>query len=428
MIHSHYTRNILNIEDKNIHFFENCLETKKIKGIVTKIFHALLTYTPDYCPICGTLSASSNNIIKWGFKKNCKIKIPKVSNYNTILNLHKQRFYCKHCNNTFIASTPLIDRGKQISNNSKLSITLNLMSKNSEKDTAFRNNVSTNTANRILSNISKDKLIANNGKLPSVMGIDEFKATKDTKSKMALIIVDHNSKNIFDINSSRFSNDIEKYFKRYSKKERDKVKFITVDLYKPYYQLFSKLFRKAIIVPGRFHIVLQIRNALDKTRINLCKKSNPNYNKLKKYWKLILKFNEDLDCKTKRYSPNFRKDISEYDIVNYLINTNSELKATYNIYQGILKSIRTKDKDTFCKIIHHYDSNISIHAKKAIKTFLDMEKYIINAFKYDYSNGIVEGTNNVIKSIKRSAYGYRKFTHFKARIMLVKGRYNNLFA
>ena len=42
-----------------------------------------------------------------------------------------------------------------------------------------------------------------------------------------------------------------------------------MDLYKPYYKLMKKLFKNAILIPDRFHIVIQIRNALDKTRINL---------------------------------------------------------------------------------------------------------------------------------------------------------------
>ena len=46
------------------------------------------------------------------------------------------------------------------------------------------------------------------------------------------------------------------------------------------------------------------------------------------------------------------------------------------------------------------------------------------AFDYEYSNGIVEGTNNLIKQIKHTAYGYRKFKHLKARVMLIKGLYN----
>ena len=57
-----------------------------------------------------------------------------------------------------------------------------------------------------------------------------------------------------------------------------------------------------------------------------------------------------------------------------------------------------------------------------------MENYLLNSFDYDLSNGVVEGINNLIKQIKHSACGYRKFKHFKFRIMLIKGLYNPIKA
>lgn len=431
MSQSNYTRNILNIKDENIIFAENCLETIKIKGITTKVFRGKLTYTPSVCPNCGCLyESNSETIIKYGFKKNCKIKLPKVSNYNTILLLDKQRFYCKYCHSTFIANTDLVDFHKQISNNTKTSIKLELMEKGTEKDIARRNNVSSSTVNRILHSISEDKLIKNSGKLPSVFGIDEFKATKDTISKMAFIIVDQNKHNIFDINNSRLSLDIEKYFKRYSKKERDNVKFITMDLYKPYYSLMSKLFRKATLISDRFHIVIQVRDALDNTRIKLCNKTNPDYRKLKKYWKLILKKEDELDDKKKKYSPCFRKEMTQKDIVTYIINTNKTLYNDYQIYQGLIKAINDRDKKTYLNIVHNNKNNkyISKKMRKTLKTYINLEEYIINSFDYEYSNGITEGMNNLVKQIKHSACGYKKFNHLKARVMLIKGLLNPIKA
>ena len=427
MTHNDYTKLILNIKDDNIYFYDNLLTIENIKGIDTKVFHAYLTYIPEYCPKCGHINESTDDIIKWNFKKNCDIKITKACGYNTILRLDKQRFYCKNCNRTFIASTSIVDFHKQISNDTNLNIKLELMQKGAEKDIARRNNVSNNHVNRILDSISEDKLVKNNGFLPEVLGIDEFKATKDTKSKMALIIVDQVRANIFDINNSRLSKDIESYFNMYPKKERDKVKFITIDLYKPYYKLLKKIFRNAILIPDRFHIDIQVRDALDHTRIKLCVKSNPNYRKLKKYWKLILK-NEDELSNKKHYSKCFRKDVSQVDIVTYLINTNEELYNTYQIYQGIIKAIDTRDKDKFLNIIHHHPKDISKYMKKALRTFRNMEKYIVNALDYEYSNGITEGMNNLIKQIKHTACGYRKFKHLKARVMLIKGLLNPIKA
>ena len=428
MTHTDYTKKNLNIKDENIYFYENCLEIVNIKGIDTKVFHGYLTYTPDHCPKCGCVNESFNDIIKWDFKRNCKIKIPKACSYNTLLILDKQRFYCKHCNKTFTATTNVVDYHKQISNDTKTSIILELMEKGPEKDIARRNNVSSSSINRILDSISEDKLIKNNGHLPSILGIDEFDATKDTISKMAFIIVDQVKANIFDINNSRLSLDIEKYFKHYSKKERDRVKFITMDLYKPYYKLMSKLFKNAILIPDRFHIVIQVRNALDKTRIKLCNKSNPDYKKLKKYWKLILKDKRDLNKKDKKYQKCFRREMTQDEIVTYLINTDKELYETYQIYQSILYSIDTRNKKIFLSVINGKNKNVSKYMKKALKTFRDMKQYILNAFDYEYSNGIVEGTNNLIKQVKHAACGYRKFSHLKARIMLIKGLLNPIKA
>ena len=426
MTHTDYTKLILNIKDNNINFNENCLESKNIKGKETKVFYGYLTYIPEICPKCGAINEGYNDIIKWNWKRNCKIKLPKISGYNSLLVLDKQRFLCKHCNKTFTASTDVVDYHKQISNNTNLNIKLELMKKGSEKDIAERNNVSSNHVNRILDEIAKDKLIKNNGKLPTIMGIDEFNATKDTISKMAFIIVNQDKHNIFDINNSRLSFDIEKYFKRYSVQERDKVKFITMDLYKPYYKLMHSLFKKAILIPDRFHIIIQVRNALDSTRISQCNKSNPNYRKLKKYWKLILKKEEELDNENKKYNKHFRKEITQKDIVTYLINTDDKLYNDYQIYQGIEKAINNRNKELFFNIVNNNinNKNISKKMKKALKTFKNMEQYICNSFDYEYSNGIVEGINNVIKQIKHSACGYKKFNHLKARVMLIKGLLN----
>ena len=143
---------ILNIKDKNVYILNN-IEEKMIKNVNHKVFEGFLTYKPESCPACGVIN-NSNDIIKWGFRKNCKIKIPNISNCKSLLILHKQRFLCKHCNNTFIAETNLIDKNKNISNNTELQIRLELMNKQSEKDIALRTNVSVSKIDRVLNKIS----------------------------------------------------------------------------------------------------------------------------------------------------------------------------------------------------------------------------------------------------------------------------------
>ena len=135
---------------------------------------------------------------------------------------------------------------------------------------------------------------------------------------------------------------------------------------------------------------------------------------------IIIKNENDLSSK-KIYSKHFHKEISQIDMVNYMINTNNTLKADYKCYQGIINSLKNKDLNKFKQIINHPNINLSIRMKNALKLYRENIKYIENTFNYNINNGIIEGTNNLIKSIKRIAFGYKRFDHFVSRIFLIKG-------
>ena len=185
-----------------------------------------------------------------------------------------------------------------------------------------------------------------------------------------------------------------------------KTRVLVIDDNKNLIMMIKEYFKNnADISIDRFHIVIQAYNALNITRVKLCHKSNPNYNKLKHYWRLIVKNKKELS-NNKKYSKYFKKEISQKEIVQHLINTDKTLKATYNCYQGIINSLKEKNFNKFKSIVN--DKNKYI-------------EYIENSFKYDINNGIIEGTNNLIKCLKRIAFGYRRYDHFIARIFLIKG-------
>ena len=422
MTHNDYTKEILNIKDKNVFFDENCLEIKYINGVETKIFHGKLTYTPFYCEYCGCINEGYNDIIKWNWKRNCKVKHTKVCNYNSIVLIDKQRFLCKHCHHTFIARSNMVDFHKHISNDVITSIKLDLMNKISEKDIAKNHNVSHNFVNRILNSLSRKAVLP--GPLPTIMNFDEFKATKDTKGKMAFIITNTKTHKTFDILESRKANYIKNYFFRFSRKERLAVKFIIIDLFAPYYNLFKQIFPNATIISDRFHIVAQANNAFKSTRIKIMKADKKNYKKLKYYWKLLQIYEDDLDDTKEFYSPHFHCYLTQKEIVQFLLDDSPVLEENYHIYQDIIRTIRNRDFSSFSKIINTKYSLISEYMLKALKTYNKFKSFIFNSFKYNFNNGVIEGTNNLIKCIKRIAFGYRSFYHFKTRILLVTGIYS----
>ena len=52
------------------------------------------------------------------------------------------------------------------------------------------------------------------------------------------------------------------------------------------------------------------------------------------------------------------------------------------------------------------------------KTFLKDKEKIVNSLQLHYSNAKLEATNNLIKLIKRNAFGFRNFDNFKKRIFI----------
>ena len=191
-------------------------------------------------------------------------------------------------------------------------------------------------------------------------------------------------------------------------------------MYSPYISLIKKMFPNSKIIIDRFHLVNLISTSLNKTRINIMKNDKKNYNKLKRYWKLILKSQEELDNSKWKKWCCFDNLMTQSDIVNYLVNTNIELKETYEVYQNILYSLKNNDFNQLEMLINNKYNNISNYMKTSIKTLKEYLPYIKNTLSNPYHNGFVEGNNNFIKVLKRIAFGFRSFRRFKARIMICK--------
>ncbi len=83
-----------------------------------------------------------------------------------------------------------------------------------------------------------------------------------------------------------------------------------------------------------------------------------------------------------------------------------------------LYAINKRNFNTFRHLTEkHYNRNNKL-LKTSIKTFKKYLDHIKNSLSYNYSNGPLEGINNKIKVIKRTAFGYRSFLNFRRRIFI----------
>lgn len=252
------------------------------------------------------------------------------------------------------------------------------------------------------------------------MCFDEFKSVKSAAGAMSFIFCDSLTGNIVDIVEDRRLHVLKDYFLRYSKKARYSVKTIVIDMYRPYISLIKAVFPKAQIIIDKFHIYQLFSRALNKTRINVMNRDKKNYNKWKKYWKLLLKDQSKIDFVTYKYHRCFKKYMREIDIINYLLALDTELKSAYDLYHHFRFCIKTKDFDRLWKTLLAKQKSVCGYMKTAVKTLMKYKTYVENTCKYDYNNGVLEGINNLIKTIKRIAFGYRCYYHLKNRILIIR--------
>lgn len=375
-----------------------------------------MTYQPKACYKCGHVFDA--RIIKHGFKTSF-IKIPSVSGFDTYLNLRKQRYFCKHCQSTFILQTDVVDKNCCISNNTKSAIALQAKEKISEKDIAKSHNVSHSTVSRVI-----DSFYAYNkpnyNYLPTHLCFDEFKSVKSAAGAMSFIFCDSETGKIVDIIEDRRLHVLKDYFLRYSKQTRFSVQTIVIDMYSPYISLIQDVFPKAKIIIDKFHIIQLFSRALNKTRIKVMNQDKKHYNKLKKYWKLLLKDQTKIDYTNYTYHRCFRKLMREIDIIHYLLKLDPELKASYELYHDVRYCMKNKDFELLKKALVTKYKSVSSYMKTAINTIRKYINYVGHTLTYDYNNGVLEGINNKIKVIKRIAFGYRCFYHFKNRILITQ--------
>ena len=410
--------NLLNIEDKNIKLTQNFYKVENFNGISYKVIEGILTYEPPFCPRCGCIFDKKQTYEKNGFKSS-DILMLDVCNHGCILRLNKQRFLCHSCHKKFFARTKIVNDGCFISNQVKYAIALELKNKISEKDIANRYRVSPNTVERIIDSYYETKKLYKNY-LPEVLSFDEFKSVKSADGAMSFHMCDGRTGKTLDIVEDRRLNSLLRYFAYFTHNARSKVKLIVIDMHSPYISLIQKMFPNAQIIIDKFHLVNLISTSLNKTRINIMKHDKKNYNKLKRYWKLLLKSQDELNNSKWKKWWCFNEVMTQSDVVNYLININDELRETYDVYQNILYALKHNNYIQLKASLYDTNDKISTYMKKSIKTLKNYLPHIKNTLFNPYHNGFVEGNNNFIKVLKRIAFGFRSFRRFKARIMICK--------
>ena len=397
-----FITNSLGIKDKNI-IILNYLDSKTHKEIIAK-----LDYPAPKCHNC------HGQMAKYDFQKESKISYLECAGYKTLIRLRKRRFRCKVCGKMAVAETSLVKKNHQISTIVNQKITQTLIEKIPITAIAESLSISTST---VIRKLKEFKFKTDLSSLPTHMSWDEYGFKK---GKMSFIAQDFDSRKIVAILDGRTQVTIRNHFLRYSRQVRSRVKVIIMDMFSPYYDIARKLFPNAKIVLDRFHIVQHLSRAMNRVRIQIMNqfdRRSHEYKALKRYWKLIQQDSRKLSDK-RFYRPTFRSHLTNKEVLEKLLSYSQELRQHYNLYQLLLSHFQEKQTEHFFSLIEETISSVNPIFQTVFKTLSKDKDKIMNALELPYSNAKLEATNNLIKVIKRNAFGFRNFDNFKTRILI----------
>ena len=417
MSHSDFIKFLFDMQDPNISITSQDFYKQQKKGSYSKVISATLTKDSSSCPHC-----HSHNTVKNGTKV-AHIRYLPFQNYPITIALKKQRFFCKECRHSFILDTPIAKKKDSISRTLKLAVLEKLKENISLSLIAKEYRISVPTVQRIMQTGYLSYELSKSF-LPKVLCFDEFKSTKDSDGAMSFLFMDGETHKILDIVENRKLYALEDYFSRFPYEVRCQVQYIVMDMYSPYMSLTKRYFPKANIILDNFHIINLVNRSFNKSRIqqmNLEKTKNPKlYRIMKRDWKFYL-----LDClklsEKRSYCRSFQQMISPSERVDYVMSKKENLRQDYNFYQNIMYAMKKKNFQLFEKYLEIPSKQLSSAMQVSWKTLRKYRDYIQNSLETNYSNGPLEGTNNFIKSVKRAAFGFRRFSHFRQRILIMKG-------
>ena len=146
------------------------------------------------------------------------------------------------------------------------------------------------------------------------------------------------------------------------------------------------------------------------------KKSLP-YRALKNHLRLFQMDSRKLSLNS-FYSKTFRQTLVPHEIIEKALVFSEEFTDYYTLYQLLLFHFQEKRGDEFFELIEENISKANHYFKTVFRTFLKHKQYNKNALETHYSNAKLEGTNNLIKNIKRLSFGFRNFINFRKRVFI----------
>ena len=365
------------------------------------------------CPRCQTKShrvhQNHRYIVKdlpWGEKP-------------VFLEINRRQFKCEKCHKPFSEDLDFIKRRRTYTKRLATQIIQEVL-ENDIHSVAKKRVVTTEEIERMLKDAASELLGAKPTDLKR-LGIDEIALIKG-KGNYCAVLIDLDKSKLIGILPVRTQSEISQVMMGWGTEVLENIEEVSIDLWKGYKNLVIKLMPNAQVVADRFHVMAQVNKELDIQRKqekrkteDLIKTAKTSEEKVENEQRL-----EGLN-KSKYVLLKNEEDLSEEqkDKLIQVKEVSPELKIRHELKEEIRNIFEQSDNWLMGLL------RLGIWLSRANKYFPDSRNTIIRwldeiiaYFDNRTTSGVVEGINNKLKLIKRSAYGFRNFENYRIRCLL----------
>lgn len=268
-------------------------------------------------------------------------------------------------------------------------------------------------------------------KIPDIkrISVDEVYArkrkyfAKESRDKRFFTIIsDLDTRRVVWVSESRDKAALDEFFMIIGQDRCEQIEVVAGDQHDPYKASVNEYCPKAVFVWDRFHIMQTFETAVNDDRSwlsqHLCKDEMKRLTR-GKFKSLFLKKAERRSKEEQRHIKNVLKDNEHFMYLELIKEAMFEIFDSQNAEEA-------RDKfDELGKWIEQSEFFYSL--AKWWKNFDQGWNTFKNYFKHRVSSSLSEGINNVIKTVKKRAYGYRNMQYFKLKIMQVCGYLNSRY-
>ena len=189
--------------------------------------------------------------------------------------------------------------------------------------------------------------------------------------------------------------------------QRDKVKKVSMDMWKAYMNGCKEKLPKAKVVHDRFHLVKYLNEAIDKVR----RREVKEHEDLKQSRYALLKNEENLTEKQ-------RIKFQAIQQANYEVSKAWQVRENF---KDLFASQPNEAFNLFCQWAKDAVDKKIKEVTKVVDMFKTHISGIIEALIHALSNAMAERLNGKIQEIKLAGRGYRTFKNFRSAILFFHG-------